>query len=185
MSLIEELHNARKERLVRLGSVKSIPIGPDSERVLELQRRVAELTEKLSFQKSIAETLRGTISRQQDIILKFSDEGEVPRPRISDIIDVVCEFYNISRGMLIGDQRTMEIVHPRRVVYYLGREAGFSLPAIGMACGKDHTSVLHGSRRLETVIATDPILQVQIDELKDKLNAFAVRRAQAIAQAMI
>lgn len=183
MSLLEDLHTARKARLVRLGTIPGPRV--DTEKVRELENRLTEVREKLSFKNEVIQGLRATIDRQREVIQKFADEGEVPVARMNDILVVVGEHFNLSRPILIGDQRAPNIVRPRHIAYYLMRMAGYSFPNIGKACGnRDHTTILSGAGKIELQVAIDLNLKGQIETLQEKLRAYAFRRVEIAKEAL-
>lgn len=81
-------------------------------------------------------------------------------PRIEQIQAAVCQHYKVSVKDLISSQRTASIVRPRQVAMYLCRELTLrSLPEIGRKFGsRDHTTVLHGARKIHSLRAVDEAL---------------------------
>jgi hypothetical protein len=76
---------------------------------------------------------------------------------LADIIDVVCEHFRCSQIDLRSQRRTAKIVEPRQIAMYLAAKiTEKSLPQIGNALGgRDHTTVLHGVRKVELMLARD------------------------------
>jgi chromosomal replication initiator protein len=53
---------------------------------------------------------------------------------------------------------------------YLARElTGLSLPRIGTAFGRDHTTVLHACRKVEEVVEADTKLAAAVRQLRSEL----------------
>ena len=50
---------------------------------------------------------------------------------------------------IIGHKRTKEFVRVRQAVMWEARRQGYSLPQIGRALNRDHTTVIHGLRQVE------------------------------------
>ncbi len=69
----------------------------------------------------------------------------------------VSEFFNIPLSELRSKKRRKNIVLPRQVAMYLSRElTNMSFPEIGNAFGgKDHATVIHACRKIETVMAEE------------------------------
>lgn len=69
----------------------------------------------------------------------------------------VADYYKLSINDLRAKKRNQNIVVPRQIAMYLSRQlANLSLPEIGNAFGgKDHTTVLHSCRKIESLITTD------------------------------
>jgi chromosomal replication initiator protein len=88
-----------------------------------------------------------------------------------DVIDAVCRQYGVSEKDLKGRQRTREIVTPRQVAMYLLREeTDISLEEIGRAMGgRDHTTVLHGIKKIEGALDTDVQLRAALMAIREGL----------------
>lgn len=85
----------------------------------------------------------------------------VPAPtrwRIADIQARVCAFYHVPLIEMVSARRSREIARPRQVAMYLSRRHTVrSLPEIGRQFGKrDHTTVIHACRAIETLRRVDP-----------------------------
>ena len=80
------------------------------------------------------------------------------RPKISEIIESVAKYYNVSALDIISDRRTTNIVKPRQEIMALARcLTSASLPAIGAKLGgRDHTTVLHGARKVMAQVGFGP-----------------------------
>lgn len=81
---------------------------------------------------------------------------------------VVCKNYNIDPLLFFGACRIRRVVHPRWIAMLLCVEfTGASLPRIGHVFGdKDHTTVLHGIRRIQRLAAETPAIAEQIEQLR-------------------
>ena len=87
--------------------------------------------------------------------------AEPKRVRIEDIQRVVARQYNVSRADLLSSRRTANVVRPRQVAMYLAKILTLrSLPEIGRRFGgRDHTTVLHAVRKIETLAGNDSALR--------------------------
>jgi chromosomal replication initiator protein len=76
---------------------------------------------------------------------------------IENIQKTVAEYFKIRVGDLLSKRRSRSIARPRQVAMALAKElTNHSLPEIGDAFGgRDHTTVLHGCRRIEALRETD------------------------------
>lgn len=86
--------------------------------------------------------------------------ADSPKRRQADVRDIqeaVAEHFGVSRADLMADRRTVNHVRPRQIAYYLARElTPLSMPAIGLRFGgRDHTTVLHGFRKVEALALRD------------------------------
>jgi chromosomal replication initiator protein len=76
---------------------------------------------------------------------------------IENIQKTVAEYYKLRVADLLSKKRTRSIARPRQLGMALAKElTNHSLPEIGDAFGgRDHTTVLHGCRRIESLRETD------------------------------
>jgi chromosomal replication initiator protein len=97
---------------------------------------------------------------------------ELKRVRIEEIQRIVARHYNVSRSDLLSSRRTANVVRPRQIAMYLAKTLTLrSLPEIGRRFGgRDHTTVLHAVRKIESLIGVDNILAAEIEVLKGQLQ---------------
>jgi chromosomal replication initiator protein len=76
---------------------------------------------------------------------------------IENIQKTVADYFKIRMGDLLSKKRSRSIARPRQIAMALAKElTNHSLPEIGDAFGgRDHTTVLHGCRRVESLRETD------------------------------
>ena len=102
----------------------------------------------------------------------FKAEGNaLPTPSL--IISQVCKFYNVDEIILRGSQRTKNVAEARQIAMYLIRKlTNLSLPDIGQEFAKDHTTVLHSIRKVESDLAKgDTGLQNNIRDITANINS--------------
>jgi chromosomal replication initiator protein len=94
------------------------------------------------------------------------------RVKIEDIQRAVALQYNVSRSDLLSSRRTANVVRPRQIAMYLAKTLTLrSLPEIGRRFGgRDHTTVLHAVRKIETLVGNDAALAEEIELLKRMLQ---------------
>ena len=94
------------------------------------------------------------------------------RPTIDAIINVVTDFYSVKRIDILGKRRHKSISQPRQVCMYLARKlTRHSLEEIGAHFGnRDHTTVMHAVRTVESKQGTDPDLSSVIKSLIASLD---------------
>ena len=92
---------------------------------------------------------------------------EVLRVRIDDILKTIGNHYNVTRSDLLSPRRARSIVRPRQVGMYLAKKlTSRSLPEIGRRFGgRDHSTVLHAVRKIESLIKTDDRLAREVSLL--------------------
>jgi hypothetical protein len=94
-------------------------------------------------------------------------------PRVRFVAEHVAALFAVSMVDLNSARREARIVRPRQVAMYLARRMTLcSLPQIGKQLGgKDHTTVLHGAKKIEAEMAGDRGLSDAIAELTRRIDA--------------
>jgi chromosomal replication initiator protein len=102
-------------------------------------------------------------------VLRSSDR----RVTVEEIQRKVAEHFNIRLSDMLGPKRTRTIARPRQIAMYLSKELTTrSLPEIGRRFGgRDHTTILHGVRKVEEMRATDRQLADEIELLRRLLQS--------------
>lgn len=102
------------------------------------------------------------------IIAHLIKSADTKRVRIEDIQKVVARQFNVSKNDLLSNRRTRVIVRPRQIAMYLAKVmTPRSLPEIGRRFGgRDHTTVLHAVRKIESMTSDDQKLEHEIELLK-------------------
>ena len=97
---------------------------------------------------------------------------EPRRVKVEDILKLVSNHYNVSKQDILSSRRTAVVVKPRQVAMYLAKTLTLrSLPEIGRRFGgRDHTTVLHAVRKIESLAAKDTALREEIELLKRMLS---------------
>ena len=88
------------------------------------------------------------------------------------IIDVVAEHFHITADDIKSNKRSSEIVYPRQIAMYLcSNMTDAGLKRIGAEMGnRDHSTVLHGSRKIASEIKKSDTVRETIEVLKKKLS---------------
>ena len=102
-------------------------------------------------------------------ILRASDR----KLTIEEIQRKVAEHYNIRLSDMIGPKRLRTIARPRQMAMYLAKQlTSRSLPEIGRRFGgRDHTTIMHGVKKIEELMTTDSQLSDDMQLLKRLLQA--------------
>src|SRR3546814_18749590 len=86
---------------------------------------------------------------------------------IDNIKRTVAAYYNIRVVDLNSQRRTRSLARPRQMAMALAKElTQHSLPAIGAAFGRDHTTVLHRCRKIEDLRAHEVKYQEDHENLQ-------------------
>ena len=92
---------------------------------------------------------------------------------VEEIQRKVSEYYHIRMSDIVGPKRLRSYARPRQVAMYLCKKlTSRSLPEIGRRFGgRDHTTVMHGVRRIEELKATDGQIAEDVEILRRTLEA--------------
>lgn len=107
-----------------------------------------------------------------DALQNILSDNEARPLTITDILDQVAGFYQISVEDIKGKKRTKNIVHPRQMAMYLARElTDLSFPKIGEQIGnKNHTTVIHAYEKIANNIEEDIQVKQEVEQLKQRLK---------------
>lgn len=91
---------------------------------------------------------------------------------IENIQRTVADFYRLQTTELLSAKRSRSIARPRQIAMTLAKElTSHSLPEIGSAFGgRDHTTVLHATRKITELRIIDPKVDEEFTNLLRKLN---------------
>ena len=107
---------------------------------------------------ALAETITGKIVGEQ-----ASDVS------IDLIVDTVCEYFNITRDILLSKSRKRQIVQARQIAMYECRNLipSCSLSTIGAELGgKDHATVLHACTTVQDLMSTDKAFRQYVTDIE-------------------
>jgi chromosomal replication initiator protein len=113
-----------------------------------------------------------TVESAEHIIGDLVRSKEPRRVKIDDILRVVMKHFGVNRGDLLSSRRNRSIVRPRQIGMWLAKSlTARSLPEIGRRFGgRDHTTVLHAIRKIESLLADDSSLREEMEVLKRMLK---------------
>ena len=87
------------------------------------------------------------------------------------VLDMVAKYYQMSVKDMCGKSRVSNIKTARQVaMFLLSKELSMSTPKIALEVGvKDHTTVMHGIKKIESDLKLNFTLRDQIEEIKEKI----------------
>ena len=103
----------------------------------------------------------------------FSKDNGEKKKRVnpSEVIRMVCSFYNIKQSHLKSPSRAASIAFYRQIaMYLLEKELGLTLIEVAETLNrKDHTTALHAKQKISNLILRDPNLKKEIDIITQSL----------------
>lgn len=173
MTYAEQLAAERKARLERIesASIRRKAIKELSQVLAEQRELIADIQKEADIPEVVGEW----ISRQRAITaeLKASvQEAEHARPTVAKIQARTADYFAVNRDDMLSARRTANVVHPRQVAYFLCKAMTLrSLPDIGRKFGgRDHTTVLHGIRKIERLIRKDWQVAYDVAQIEESLR---------------
>ena len=111
---------------------------------------------------SLAESITGKIvgDQQTDVSIDL-------------IVDTVCEYFNITRDILLSKSRKRQIVQARQIAMYECRNLipNCSLSTIGAELGgKDHATVLHACTTVQDLMSTDKAFRQYVTDIESMVS---------------
>ncbi len=90
---------------------------------------------------------------------------------IDYIQNIVSSYYNLNLSAMFSSRRSISIARPRQIAMYLSKTfTTFSYPEIGKNFGgKDHTTVMHAVKKVESLLENNQKLEKQIFDLKKSI----------------
>jgi chromosomal replication initiator protein len=157
---------AEEQRIAVPGSVLDFIAQRVSENIRELE---GSLNRVVAFARLTGEDLSLTLAARA-----LGEIAPTPRRRIplpEQIIDAVADFYGLPPRHLAGQARDRHLVRARHVAMYLLRTDGARpLTEIGKMLGKrDHTTVMHGTEKIERSRVTVPELRGELAAIRAQL----------------
>jgi len=113
--------------------------------------------------------------REITVSLAESVTGKIVGEQQSDvsidlIVDTVCEYFNITRDILLSKSRKRQIVQARQIAMYECRNLipNCSLSTIGAELGgKDHATVLHACTTVQDLMSTDKAFRQYVTDIEN------------------
>ncbi len=90
----------------------------------------------------------------------IEDGSESAPITLNSLLKVVCKRFDCTKTEILSHRKNAAIAYKRHVLYYLAHKyTDASLPKIGKFMNRDHTSIIHGYKKVERVFAQDPGFQ--------------------------
>ena len=112
-------------------------------------------------------SLLGRELSEQDLlnIVRQGGDSSALTPQL--IVSIVGEHCGVPAKEILGEKRRPDLVQARQLAMYLCRELlGHSYPVIGrMFGGKDHSTVMHGVKKIKLLQESDRLAHSMVTEL--------------------
>jgi len=176
MSLIDrqEAAKADRARKIRLGLIPSAKVVPFPEKtittVVEQEQpelaEVATATEIDGLRTRVAQLKARVSELTQKLQMSALSWPTMQYHPVKPIVAAVAKYYDVSVSDILSKSRYPELTRARHIAMYLARKLTLkSTPDIGRILNRDHSSVWHGIRRVETRLKAEPALLAQLTEL--------------------
>ncbi len=105
----------------------------------------------------------------------YVNMSKIPQNKMispKQVVEKVAKYYQLTTKEMCGKSRVAHIKTARQVaMYILSKDLGMSTPKIALEVGvKDHTTVMHGIKKIEKDLKLNFSLRDQINAIKEKFN---------------
>jgi hypothetical protein len=178
---LEEMQRRAQERRARYVSAVIVAspqrLAPSNSLPDRIEAIIAGLTAEVEFLRATVKSQEIRINKQDELLDRVMDEVRESVSlasayrRIDKIIEASAAHFQVSFGDIIGSRRTAGACMPRHIAMYLAKTLTVrSLPEIGRRIGnRDHTTILHGIRKIEALLLTDDALRADVEAIKEAL----------------
>ncbi len=119
--------------------------------------------------KSVTKILKNMIKNTENIGFIEDKKEMVYIKTFDDLIDIVCEYFNVPKSEVLGVSRIREYTLPRQVSMYLGKKKmKMALTRIAEKFSRDHTSVLHAVRKIEKELRNNRQIIRDVNAIKEE-----------------
>lgn len=104
-------------------------------------------------------------------LLRDSVDSVARVPSCEVIQRAVAEAFDLRLADMTSKRRPQAVALPRQIAMYLCRRlTDRSLPSIGDAFGRNHATVIHACRTVESRMRTDSSLREAVERLQEKIS---------------
>ena len=138
----------------------------------KIKKNIRELESSLTKIKAFMNFYKKEIDIEfvKEILKDYLDAAKENEPE--KIIEIVAEFFNLTKEDILNEKRTKNVSLARQVVmYFLRHYLNLPLKQIGKILGgKDHSTVIHGIEKIEGLIERDESFKENVVEIERKLR---------------
>lgn len=133
---------------------------------------VADLRAQVEHWRGQYDLIMALLPQKSEVVAQPVEPEEKPARTVAGIKRLVAAASNLDVALLDSDQRRAPVVRARQIAMYLAYEhTPNSTPSIGRKLGgRDHTTVMHGHRKIATLRTLDSELDDHIRKLEAQLG---------------
>jgi chromosomal replication initiator protein len=139
----------------------------------EIKNSVRELEGALMRLSAYAEVMKMELDLKTAItLLQLNKQINSDAVSLEKIASQVSNYLHVPQPDLLGRSRQKEIVHARHIAMFLAQNlTNKTLNDIGIFFGgRDHTSVLHGVKKIDALISSNQEVSRAIEQIKSNLT---------------
>ena len=140
----------------------------------KIERNIRELEGALIRVTAFASLQNAELDRPlAEVVLKsLMPDAGAPDISAASILTITADYFDITVDDLRGPAKGRDIVRPRQISMYLCRElTDLSLPRIGEAFNRDHTTVMHAERKIRKDLSEKPDVYDDVQQLTARIEA--------------
>lgn len=105
-------------------------------------------------------------------VIKHTVRHEKKQPSVDEIINTVCQHFNVTAEAINGPSRKRELVEARQITMYMAQKlTKTTTTRIGkMVGGRDHSTVLHSCAKVEERLTKDIDFRTELQSIEKKMK---------------
>lgn len=112
-----------------------------------------------------------TLDAAKEILKELTNDVSTVPLSLEQIIELTADHFNITVEQMHSNSRSKKICFPRQIAMYLCRTfTSYSLPVIGEAFGKDHTTIMHATDKMKKLVKQESEAYFHITALSSQIN---------------
>jgi len=143
-----------------------------AERIDTSVRELVGMLKKVWYLATLLGKPNADISDAKEAFDDKNEEKNEGGSNQEQIIDAVCNYFNITKADIVGKKRNKEIVEPRMIAIYMIEEM-LELPLVSIGQifgGRDHTTIMHARDKIGKEVKTNKKTALVISEIKKILQ---------------
>lgn len=163
---------SRAQKFIQQDQIKTV----EKEQSPQTTSEIKEIRQDISILKDQINEVFNRLFTGNNELAETPEPKSVRYLSIAEIIGLVCTYYPISRTAMLSPSRTAIICRFRHIAMYLAKTHTLkSLPEIGRRfTHRDHTTVLHGVRKIANLRLCDWELCYDLVILEQNINERAL-----------